>query len=286
VQSEARERFDRGLELYREGDYAVALVEFQRAYELVPNYRVLYNVGQVSIQLGQYARARLALQQYLEGGGSEVSGARRRAVATDLRMLETRTALLSLEVNVADAEVLVDDVALERVQLQAPLLVDAGAHRITARHPDYLPEALKITLAGGDRRSLSLVLRDRPLAQTIVVREPSRQVGALVIGGWVATGVLAAGAIFTGVMGAGKVRDWEEIRKWDELLVPNLASRIDDARSSARSFLLISDVLSGAAVLAGGFSLWMTLRSESDAAPAGDLNVGFEAGRVTLAGRF
>src|SRR5262245_54376929 len=65
VVTEAKQRFDRGLELYAEGEYPLALIEFTRAYELVPNYRVLYNIGQVCIQLGQYANARRALEEYL-----------------------------------------------------------------------------------------------------------------------------------------------------------------------------------------------------------------------------
>src|SRR5688572_14005202 len=36
---EARRRFDRGVRLYAEGDYPLALIEFERAYELVSNYR-------------------------------------------------------------------------------------------------------------------------------------------------------------------------------------------------------------------------------------------------------
>ena len=66
VVTEAKSRFDRGLELYNEGEYPLALIEFTRAYELVPNYRVLYNIGQVGIQLGQYANARRALEEALQ----------------------------------------------------------------------------------------------------------------------------------------------------------------------------------------------------------------------------
>src|SRR5687768_4278200 len=62
---EARQRYDRGIRLYAEGEFALAVIEFERAYTLVPDYRVLYNIGQVRIQLAQYARARKSLDQYL-----------------------------------------------------------------------------------------------------------------------------------------------------------------------------------------------------------------------------
>src|SRR4051812_29519826 len=66
---EAGERYGRGLSLYSEGDYALAVIEFERAYALVSDYRVLYNVGQVRIQLGNYALARVARETKLRDGG-------------------------------------------------------------------------------------------------------------------------------------------------------------------------------------------------------------------------
>src|SRR5438105_150249 len=48
---EAAMRFKRGLELYEEQDFPNALIEFRRAYELQPSYKILYNLGQVCFQL-------------------------------------------------------------------------------------------------------------------------------------------------------------------------------------------------------------------------------------------
>jgi len=54
---EATQRFKRGLELYEEQDFPNALIEFRRAYELQPSYKILYNLGQVCFQLTEYACA-------------------------------------------------------------------------------------------------------------------------------------------------------------------------------------------------------------------------------------
>ncbi len=43
--------FKRGLDLYAAGDYVGSRIEFQRAYDAAPNYKVLYNIGQVCFQL-------------------------------------------------------------------------------------------------------------------------------------------------------------------------------------------------------------------------------------------
>ena len=133
VMLEAKQRFDRGFELYEEGEYPLALIEFNRAYELVPNYRVLYNIGQVCIQLGQYANARRTLEEYLAKGGDGLAADRRAAVDKDLEMLRHRTAFLTISSNVENAEVLVDDVSVGKTPLGPALLVDAGVHRATCR---------------------------------------------------------------------------------------------------------------------------------------------------------
>src|SRR5512145_1254691 len=46
---EASQRFQRAVKLYRERSFDAALAEFNRAYELSPDYRVLYNLGQVQV---------------------------------------------------------------------------------------------------------------------------------------------------------------------------------------------------------------------------------------------
>ncbi len=293
---EAKQRFDRGFDLYDEGEYPLALIEFSRAYELVPNYKVLYNIGQVCIQLGQYANARRALEGYREKGGDGLPKDRRDAVAKDLEMLERRTAFLLITANVAGAEVLVDDVVVGKTPLEPALLVDAGVHRVAVRLQGYLPRQSSVTLAGGDEQTLAItldvqpedkptfVLRDRP-----VVEEDSN---TLMIAGWVTTGALIAGAVVTGIMGAGEADELEQLRGADARDYDDLPGRMDDTKSNASSLFLASDVFSGAALIVGGLSLWITispLGGESAEAPVEPtpeakpgVQVGYDEGQLRL----
>src|SRR5262245_24707637 len=75
---EARGRFERGIELYEEGDMDAALVELRRAYELAPSYKLLFNIGQVHLQKSDYASALDAFERYLAQGGENVATKRRR----------------------------------------------------------------------------------------------------------------------------------------------------------------------------------------------------------------
>jgi hypothetical protein len=170
--TEAARRFERGLAFYRDGEYRLAQIEFDRAYELVPDYRVLYNIGQVSIQLAQYARARRALARYLAEGGAEVSEERAAAVQADLEMLAQRTAFVTVEVSVAGAEILVDDEPVGVAPLPEPLLVDAGRHAVAARHGQSTSAAQYVTVAGGDSITVQIELVRPVPAEPVTVPPP------------------------------------------------------------------------------------------------------------------
>lgn len=296
---EAKQRFDRGFELYDEGEYPLALIEFSRAYELVPNYRVLYNIGQVCIQLGQYANARRALEEYRQKGGEELSRERREAIAKDLEMLGNRTAFLLITSNVEGAEVSVDDVSMGKTPLAPALLVDAGVHRVSLRHVGYQPKSARVTLAGGDEHTLALDLEPQPeVKPTFVVRERADAGNSqtLMIVGWATTGALVAGAIVTGVMGVGEADELEQLKGADPRDYEDLAGRLEDTKSNASTLLLTSDILSGAALVVGGLSLWITIDPlESGTPPADDapgpkpakgVQVGYQDSQLQLRASF
>src|SRR5262245_38457027 len=83
----SHEHFNRGVEYVHDGDLKGALIEFKRAYAVSPNYRVLYNLGQVANALGRYTEAQDYFQHYLNDGGEEISSDRKRDVETQLNKL-------------------------------------------------------------------------------------------------------------------------------------------------------------------------------------------------------
>jgi tetratricopeptide (TPR) repeat protein len=301
VMAEAKQRFDRGFELYEEGEYPLALIEFNRAYELVPNYRVLYNIGQVCIQLGQYANARRALTEYVKHGGDSLAPDRRASVNKDLEMIARRTAFLTVNGNVEFSEVLVDDVLVGKTPLDAPLLVDAGVHRVTLRRSGYLPRTTNVTLAGGDEQTLNVTLEVQPdEKQTIVVREREiveDSAQTWMIAGWATTGALIAGAVVTGIMGSNEADELEQLRgaNSEDYENPSLADRMSDTKDNAKTLLLASDIMTGAALIVGGLSLWITLDPpeperavvpETPAPKPEGVQVGYADGQLLLRGKF
>lgn len=262
---EAKQRFDRGIDLYQDGDYALALIEFERTYELVPDYRVLYNIGQVSIQLGRYARAMRALLQYLKEGGDKIGEDRLSAVQRDLEMLKGRTAYLNVTSNIEGAEVVLDDVPVGEAPLAEPLLVDAGEHRLTVRKQGYVVRSRQVALAGGEDATINVELVAEPKQQgsrTVIVdqrttpRVDDTERTTLLWIGWSTTAALAIGTGIFAALGIEAHNDYKSKLDAGEFSSPD---ERDSDRSRARMLITAADVAGAATLVAGGLSLWLTL---------------------------
>lgn len=277
---EAAQRYDRGLRLHSEGEYALAVIEFERAYELVPDYRALYNIGQVRLQLGHYARAHKALIQYLKDGAADIDDERRKAVENDLEIAASRTGMLTIEANLPGVEVFVDDTLLGQTPFAEAIMVDAGEHRLSARKSGYQPRAAQITVAGRDALTYRFDLeKAQPESQRIIVRERVQESNreAWLWGTWTATGVFAVASGVTGGLGVKAANDLEDMRG------ERGATRgeLDSASRRARTLLLTADVFGALTILAGGAAVYVTLvDDEPEPSPATPAD---KKGKVALA---
>lgn len=253
--AEAARRYDLGLKLYAEGEFRLAVIEFERTYQITSDYRVLYNIGQVRIQLGNYAKAIGFLTEYLKLGGDKISEDRKKAVEADLEMLASRTGKVRITVSLPGADILVDDLVVGISPLPDAVLLDAGEHKITARKVGYDARAQQLTLAGSDSMDVKIDLQRIPegTQKVIVVKEESDP--TWMIATWSATGVLAVGAGVTGGLGIKAANDLEDMRS-----DPNASeSEREDQSDRARTLLLAADVMGAAAIVTGGIALYLTL---------------------------
>jgi tetratricopeptide (TPR) repeat protein len=257
---EAREHYEAGLALYSDGEFQRAAIEFDRAYELVPNYRALYNIGQVRIQLHNYARATKALQAYLKEGGTKIDAERKKSVMDDLEMLTTRTATLAVTSNEDGAELTVDGEPAGTTPLSEPLLIDTGEHRLGISKAGFVTRELSVTLASRDSQSLQLDLqKEQAAAGPVVVVAPqnpqSSDRTAWIWGTWSATAAFAAGAAVTGGLGIKAANELDDMRS----TLGSTRSELDSAQRRASTLLTTADILGGAAIVTGSIALYLTL---------------------------
>lgn len=317
ARDEAKSRFLKGLDLFREGDYQAALIEFRRANELAPNYNVLYNIGQVYFQLTDYPNALTSLERYLKEGGDQVSAKRREEVQRDIDKLRARIANIEITTNVPEVDIAIDDVPHGKTPFQKPVMVGAGRHRITASKEGYRAVTKLVEVAGADSVKIPLELQElpsgTPVPTTTATTPPPPPTGTATTtattpptkppvideghgipwAGWAVTGVLAAGAAVTGVLALSASSELETQRQG----VGISRDTLDDQSSKVGTLALVSDILTGCAVVAGGVSLYFTITAgpsaPSDAkestAPAAGLQkvrVGLVPGGVNLSGQF
>ncbi|HMJ14152.1 MAG TPA: tetratricopeptide repeat protein, partial [Polyangiaceae bacterium] len=209
----ARAHFTRGVQFYNNGDYKLALIEFRRAHELSHNYRVLYNIGQVNHQLGNYTKALAALEEYLRRGGTEIPEARRAEVTTNIAVLRKKTARIRLTVDAEGAELFLDDRSFGHVGRERTLTIDAGEHRLEVRKFGYRPFSKLLALAAGDNAEVRVQLvKLQPLTLVAASGPPTPKTSPLIWAGWSATGAFAVGAAVTGVLAVSNAKQLADLR--------------------------------------------------------------------------
>lgn len=155
---DARRRFTEAERLYERGDYAGALAEFQRIYDLLGQnprrFFVLYNMGRCQEQLFRYGEALQSYQRYLSEGGAATDLAP--TVRQKIMELEARLATVTIQTNVPSAEVWVDD----RHVGTAPgdVRVDAGQHNVELRARGHAPGRRAIQIAARTHETIAIEL--------------------------------------------------------------------------------------------------------------------------------
>ena len=157
TRAEARERFSRGLHLFENGDNGGALAEFNRAYALIPNRLVLFNVGLVYAAMDRPVEAVETLEKVLQDTGplKPEQVARARAVKDEQAQ---RIGAVDVKTNVP-ATIEVDGLQVGNTPLAAPLRVATGSHVIAGVALGYLPMRRELMVAGGVRVEVSMDLQ-------------------------------------------------------------------------------------------------------------------------------
>jgi hypothetical protein len=296
---EAREHFDRGIELYEQGRFEQAAVAFERAYELKPSFRILYNIGQVENELGHFAAALQAYRGYLEHGGDEVPRERGFKVQAEIERLMTLVGHITVEGAKKGAIVLVDREERGRIPLAGPIPVDLGKHEVTIEVEGDAVHERVIKVAGGETvvvtvETSGVDMIDKPWGDSddrgdlddshdseTRDGEPER------VWTWVAFGVGGAagvGAIITGSLALKKEADVRD-RCSGSLCDSSMSGDFDTVERLA----LTTDVLIGvfaAGAVVGTLLYFLEPGNGAEAEVAVAPAVGVDGAGVTLTGRF
>ena len=276
--AKAAVRFQRAVELYREGSYEGALAEFSKAYQIRPSYLVLYNIAQTQYALHDFVGAYKSLMQYMAEGGGDIPADRRSQVDEMTVKLVGRIAHLQISTNVPGADIRVDDVSVGTSPLPGPIPVNVGARKVSATKAGS-PEAVRVlTVAGRENVKVELEIALPNVASARLspsAASPSVSLAASLpaktqaqtapsrTGLIVSLSTTAAFAVGTGVCGYLALRAQKSLK--DEIQTyPNTKDNIENARTKSRNYGYVTDALGGATLISGGFALYFALSHSGD----------------------
>lgn len=267
--AEAKARFKRGAELYREKRWREAMAEFEAAYRAKPHGAVHFNVAQCRERLEDWPGALRSYTDYLR----EVPDASdRAAVRKSIQRIEERLARAGVQVLLVYSDppgATLSVEGLERGKTPLHVVLQPGGYALALALDGHAPWADRIALGAAASAVIDVVLKPAPRAAPppapapdLAARPPAeapppaptsvpapppapkkRHLGAWIAGG-TAVVAAAAGAWF----GASAQ---SEARAIDALAGPEGAAASQhaaDARSRARTANALYGVAAGAAL--------------------------------------
>jgi tetratricopeptide (TPR) repeat protein len=242
---QARLHFESGRSYYEQGRYDEALHEFEEAYRLASPASqpiMLFNVAQTQERIGRLSEAIDSFRRYLEASprADDRAAIESRIQNLQSRLDATRIAITSSETG---ASVLVDGTAIGTTPLAESVRVTPGVHEIRVEKDGFHAFSLRVTVPVGEEVEAE--------ANLVSEAEPDVAAPAAVPGPrvytWVAAGIAGAALVGGTVLGLLALSSRDDANG----LAHGERAAYDDARSSAESLALFSDVAFGVAAAAG-----------------------------------
>jgi hypothetical protein len=163
----ARHAWDAAKQLADANDYKGAQVEFQRAYELSQNPRVLYNVGVLEKLQTHYARAVAAWNRELTEGAGKLTPGEVTELKNAIGVVQQFVASIVVTANEADATLTVDDYAVGKTPFTGPVNIDVGKHTLKLSKAGFVDATQQIDVASG--QSTPITFKIDPLNKTALI---------------------------------------------------------------------------------------------------------------------
>jgi hypothetical protein len=163
----AKHAWDAAKQLANAADYKGALVEFQRAYELSHNPRVLFNLGVTEKLLTHYARAVDAWDRELREGAGQLGPAESQELKNAIAIVQQFVTTIEVSANEEGATLFVDDYAVGKTPFTAPVRIDVGKHVLKLSKEGFVDGVRPVDVASGQVTPVQF--RIEPVNKTALV---------------------------------------------------------------------------------------------------------------------
>ena len=179
----ARKDWDAARDLLDTSDFAGALVEYQRAYDLSKNPRVLYNVAVCQKNLRHYARAEATFKQELTDGAGKISPQEEADVKAAIQALDPFVSTVEISSNETGATLLIDGEAVGQTPFDKPVPIDVGPHELRLHKDGFVDAVQTMTIAGGTPAKATLSIDPAVKKATVNVTVTGAPGASVVIDG-------------------------------------------------------------------------------------------------------
>ncbi len=163
----ARHAWDAAKQLANASDFKGALVEFQRAYELSHNPRVLFNLGVTEKLSTHYARAVDAWEKELREATGQLSPAELQELKNAIAIVQQFVTTIEVLANEKGATLYVDDYPLGQTPFPAPVRIDVGKHTLKLTKDGFADIVKMVDVASGNTTPVGFKME--PLNKTALV---------------------------------------------------------------------------------------------------------------------
>ena len=165
----AKAAYDAAMVLYADGDYAGALLGFQRTHDLSDSPDLLWNMALCEKKLGHYARAIRLLQRYQIEGGDRLTDKDRTGAEFLIEKMKSFVSTVRLTVNEQGATVFIDEDLIGTTPLAKPLLIDMGLRRIRVVKKRFSTFDERRQIVGGTEIAVAVRLEEERHEGRLVV---------------------------------------------------------------------------------------------------------------------
>jgi hypothetical protein len=163
----ARKAWDAAKQLAGASDFRGALVEFQRAYDLSHNPRVLFNVGVTEKLLTHYARAVDAWDKEQSEGAGQLSAAELQELKNAIAIVQQFVTTIDVTANEADATLTIDDYPIGKTPFASPVRIDVGKHVVKLTKEGFVDAVEPVDVVAGVKTPVTFKLE--PTNKTALV---------------------------------------------------------------------------------------------------------------------
>jgi hypothetical protein len=291
--AEGVQHFERGVALYQDGSLEGALTEFEAAYKITKNFKLLFNIALCQADLGDPVGALASYERYLADGGARVAGKSEQAreqVARLKRMVQPVTITSDAP---EGTELFVDNVRVGTLPRTTPLVVKLGTRTFAAKRGEQTVTKAVTIVAGNGPVALPFPPATRPAEAPLVAAtspSPAKAPETAAATGpsapwlpWTIAGIFGASATVTGLLAIDARNDAARAAA----TYGARTDAIEGPQKRANSMALATDILLGATVVSAGIATYFTIRwAGADGKTTGRIHLTPRGTGVVLGGEF